>query len=89
MAVSVPNFITQALNGDDLTVYGDGSQTRSFCYVGDLVNVLYDLSQKDGINGEVYNTGNPDEYKINDFAKIIQEKLNIKSKNNLSRSSSR
>lgn len=76
----VPNFISQALSGKDLTVYGDGTQTRSFCYVDDLVEGIFRISVKEGINGEVLNLGNPEEYKIIDFAKIILEKIGPKSR---------
>lgn len=70
----VPNFILQALKGEPLTVYGDGSQTRSFCFVQDLVAGLLTVMEK-GRVGEVYNLGNPEEYKIIDFARIIKEKV--------------
>ncbi|MEN6290700.1 MAG: UDP-glucuronic acid decarboxylase family protein [Methanobacterium sp.] len=75
----VPNFINQALKGDDITVYGDGSQTRSFCYVNDLVEGIFRTSLKDNINGEVLNLGNPDEYSIIDFAEIIFDLIKSKS----------
>lgn len=67
----VPNFIAQALRGEDLTVYGDGSQTRSFCYVSDLVEGIYRLLQSD----ETYpvNIGNPQEMTILQFAEKIVE----------------
>jgi len=74
----VPNFITQALKGDDLTVYGDGSQTRSFCYVSDLVEGVYKLMFSD-IN-EPVNLGNPDEISIFNFAKKILSLTSSKSK---------
>jgi dTDP-glucose 4,6-dehydratase len=67
----VPNFITQALAGKPLTVYGDGSQTRSFCYVSDLVEGIYRLLVSD-IN-EPVNLGNPNEMAIADFARKIIE----------------
>jgi len=66
---AVPNFITQALKNDDLTVYGDGSQTRSFCYVSDLVEGVYKLMLSD-VN-EPVNLGNPDEISILGFAKKV------------------
>lgn len=69
----VPNFVMQALKNEDLTIFGDGSQTRSFCYVDDLVEGIFRISTKDGIAGEVFNLGNPDEYRIIDFAKKIIE----------------
>ncbi len=70
----VSNFVAQALQGIPLTVYGDGSQTRSFCYVSDLVEGLIRL-----MNGEYIgpvNLGNPDEYTILQLAKTIQEMVN-------------
>lgn len=67
----VSNFIVQALNGEDLTVYGDGNQTRSFCYVDDLVDGLIKMMQGEYI-GPV-NLGNPSERTILDFAKLIIE----------------
>lgn len=70
----VPNFISQALKGEDLTLYGDGTQTRSFCYIDDMVEGIFRVSLKEGIDGEVFNLGNPDEYRIIDFARKIIEK---------------
>ena len=75
----VPNFIYQALTGHDLTVYGTGEQTRSFCYISDLLEGIYKVVLKKGIDGQIFNLGNPDEYKILDFAKIIIEKTKSKS----------
>jgi len=67
----VSNFIVQALAGKDITIYGDGSQTRSFCYVDDLVDGLIGLMQTDSaITGPV-NLGNPDEYSIIELAERI------------------
>jgi dTDP-glucose 4,6-dehydratase len=65
----VPNFIGQALRGEDLTVYGDGSQTRSFCYVSDEVGGIYRLMMSD--YSLPVNIGNPEEHTILEFAKII------------------
>ncbi len=76
----VPNFIFQALKGIDLTVYGDGSQTRSFCYVDDLIDGIFSVAEKDEIKYRVLNLGNPDEFKIVDFARIIIEKTGSESK---------
>jgi nucleoside-diphosphate-sugar epimerase len=76
----VPNFIFQALKGMDLTVYGDGSQTRSFCYVDDLVEGILLVSQAKEIDYRVLNLGNPDEYEIIDFAQIIIKKTGSNSK---------
>ncbi|WP_342596646.1 UDP-glucuronic acid decarboxylase family protein [Cyanobacterium aponinum UTEX 3222] len=70
----VSNFIAQALRGIPLTVYGDGSQTRSFCYVSDLVEGLMRLMNNDYV-GPV-NLGNPGEYTILELAKTIQEMVN-------------
>ncbi len=70
----VSNFIVQALQGKPLTVYGDGSQTRSFCYVSDLVEGLIRLMNQDFI-GPV-NLGNPDEYTILELAQTIQDMVN-------------
>lgn len=67
----VPSFIYQALKGEDLTVFGDGMQTRSFCYVSDLIEGIYRLLCST-IN-EPINIGNPTEMTIMDFAKKIQE----------------
>jgi len=65
----VPNFIGQALRGDDLTVYGDGSQTRSFCYVSDEIEGIYRLMMSDYTLP--VNIGNPEEHTILEFAEII------------------
>jgi UDP-glucuronate decarboxylase len=66
----VSNFIVQALKGEDITVYGDGSQTRSFCYVDDLVDGMVRMMASEKFTGPV-NLGNPDEYTILDLAKKI------------------
>lgn len=73
----VPNFIAQALTGEALTVYGDGSQTRSFCYVSDLVEGIYRLLHSDEI--EPVNIGNPYEMTILEFAQKIVELTNTNS----------
>ncbi len=65
----LPAFIGQALRGEDLTVFGDGSQTRSFCYVDDLIDGIFKLSQS-GYHQPV-NIGNPDEISIKEFAEEI------------------
>lgn len=67
----VPNFVAQALRGEPLTVYGDGSQTRSFCYVSDLVDGIYRLLQSDEV--EPVNIGNPTETSILEFAQKINQ----------------
>ncbi len=66
---ALPAFIGQALRGEDLTVFGDGSQTRSFCYVDDLVEGIYRLLMSDYVLP--VNVGNPDEISLLDFAKEI------------------
>lgn len=68
---ALPTFMRQALNGNPLTVYGDGSQTRSFMYVDDLVEGVWRLSQSDFV--EPVNIGNPEEITILEFAKEIIE----------------
>ncbi len=75
----VSNFIVQALKGQEITVYGDGSQTRSFCYVDDLVDGMVRMMNTENFNGPV-NLGNPDEYTILDFAKKIVAMTGSKSK---------
>lgn len=67
----VPNFISQAINGQPLTVYGDGSQTRSFCYVSDLVDGIYRLMNSE--ETMPVNIGNPTELSVLDFAKKIKQ----------------
>lgn len=68
---AVPNFLQQALNGQPLTIYGDGTQTRSFCYVDDLVEGIYRLLLSD--EHQPVNIGNPVETTIMEFAKTINE----------------
>jgi UDP-glucuronate decarboxylase len=75
----VSNFIVQALKGDDITVYGEGGQTRSFCYVDDLVDGLVRMMECEDFIGPV-NLGNPDEYTILDFAKKIVAMTGSRSK---------
>jgi nucleoside-diphosphate-sugar epimerase len=67
----VPNFITQALDGRPLTLHGDGSQTRSLCYVSDLVDGLMRAQFTPGTAGEIYNLGNPEEHTVRHFAEVI------------------
>ena len=74
----VPNFIGQALRGEDITVYGDGSQTRSFCYVSDEVEGLYRLMMSD--YSLPVNIGNPEEHTILEFARIILGMIGGRSK---------
>ena len=67
----VPNFIVQALRHGPLTIYGDGRQTRSLCYVSDLVDGLVRTMECDAARGEVINLGNPEEHTVLEFASLI------------------
>jgi UDP-glucuronate decarboxylase len=69
----VPRFIMQALRNEPITLFGDGSQTRSFCYVTDQIEGLLRFIAKDGLKGEVINIGNPKELSIMDLAIIIKK----------------
>jgi UDP-glucuronate decarboxylase len=76
----VSNFIVQALKGEDITMYGDGRQTRSFCYVDDNIEGMYRLmNSRDGFTGPV-NIGNPGEFTMLELAQQIIELTNSKSK---------
>jgi nucleoside-diphosphate-sugar epimerase len=66
----IPSFCVSALRGEPLTVYGDGSQTRSFCYVDDLVDGLVRFATRDGLRGRVINLGNDGEYTIRELAEV-------------------
>ncbi len=74
----IPNFITQALQNKDITIYGDGSQTRSFCYVTDLVQAMHTVMMSN--DPTPFNIGNPDEYTIKKCAEEIIKVLASKSK---------
>ena len=69
----IPNFCMSALKGESLTIYGDGSQTRSFCYVDDLIDGIYQLGTRPGLSGRVVNVGNPGEFTIRELAQIVAE----------------
>jgi UDP-glucuronate decarboxylase len=75
----VSNFIVQALKGENLTVYGDGSQTRSFCYVDDLIEGFVRLMNQDKTVGPV-NIGNPGEFTMLELAELVLKKVGGKSK---------
>ena len=75
----LPRFIESALKNEPLTVYGDGSQTRTFCSVGEVVDALSSLSKSDQTIGEVYNVGSANEISIIDLAKLVISKLNSSS----------
>jgi len=72
----VPNLITQALRGEPLTVYGDGRQTRSLCYVDDLVRAIELAMFAPGTTGAVLNLGNPVEHTVLEYAKLVRELVN-------------
>ncbi len=76
----VSNFIVQALAGDDITIYGDGKQTRSFCYVDDLIEGFIQLMNAPDGTAQPVNLGNPEEFTILDFAQKVIEKTGSKSK---------
>ena len=76
----VSNFIMQALRGEDITLYGEGNQTRSFCYVDDLVRGLISLMDSpDDVTGPI-NIGNPGEFTIRELAELVIETVGSKSK---------
>ena len=76
----VSNFIVQALLGQDITIYGDGSQTRSFCYVDDMIDGLVRLmATDDAVTGPI-NIGNPNEFTILELATMINEMIGARSK---------
>jgi nucleoside-diphosphate-sugar epimerase len=75
----IPNFITRALKNEPLTIYGDGSKTRSICYVSDLVEGLLLAMFKPGTAGEVFNLGNTEELTVFDFAQLIIRLCNASS----------
>lgn len=71
----VSNFICQALKGQDITIYGDGSQTRSFCYVDDLIDAMTAMmASPSDFHGPV-NTGNPGEFTVRELAELVLEKI--------------
>jgi len=72
----VPRFVRQALRGDPITVYGDGSQKRSFSWVGDVVNAMIELIQHPRAYGEIFNVGRTDAIAISEVARLVQELTN-------------
>lgn len=76
----VSNFIVQALKGEDITIYGDGSQTRSFCYVTDLVDVIYQAMHTEPEFGDPINIGNPGEFTMLELAEKVLGLIGGKSK---------
>lgn len=76
----IPRFVNQARANDDITVFGDGLQTRSFCFVDDQIDGLLRLLLTDGLDGEVVNIGNDDEKTIKELAKTIKSAVSSNSK---------
>lgn len=76
----ISNFIVQALREEAITIYGDGKQTRSFCYIDDMITgIIKMMESRDGLTGPV-NLGNPEEFTIYDLAKLIIDLIGSKSK---------
>ena len=75
----VPRFVEQALTGKPLTVYGDGTQTRCFAYVGDVVDALIKLTEEPQAEGEVFNVGNDREISIRQLAEMVIERTGSRS----------
>lgn len=75
---AIPNFINQLINNEDITIYGDGKQTRSFCYVTDTIEGIYKLLNSD--YKFPVNIGNPEEYSINKLVQILRKIINNSSK---------
>lgn len=69
----IPSYCESALRGEPLKVFGDGSQTRSFCYVDDLVDGILRFVEKDGLAGETVNLGNPGEFTMLELAQVLEE----------------
>ncbi len=80
----IPNFVSQARAGEPFTLYGDGSQTRAYCYVSDLVDGLIRLAIVDEANGETVNLGNPEEISILETAKQVHARFATNGKDFLS-----
>ncbi len=76
----ISNFINQALSNSAITIYGEGKQTRSFCFVSDMVEGIKKAMFTEGTKGEIFNLGNPEEYSMFDLAKKIKETTNSTSK---------
>lgn len=76
----IPNFIKQALADEPLAIYGDGTQTRSYCYVDDLVDVILKYASAEGLIRETINIGNPEEHTVKETAEIVAKVVGIKPK---------
>ena len=75
----IPNFIVQAISKRPLTVYGDGKQTRSFCFISDMVEGLMKFMFADGLSGEVINLGSMDEREVIEVAKVLKKMISSES----------
>jgi len=75
----VSNFIVQALRGEEITIYGSGNQTRSFCYVSDLIEGLVRLMNVEGVHDPI-NLGNPHEFTIKELADEVARACNVSTK---------
>ncbi len=73
----IPSFCLSALRGEPLTIYGDGRQTRSFCYVSDLIDGIVRLAKGAGLSGRIVNVGNPVEFTIEELAQIVAERAGV------------
>lgn len=78
----IPNLILQALKNEPLTIYGDGSQTRSYCHVDDLIEFILRMASIEGLNGETINIGNPGEFTILQTAELIHKLVSPEAKIN-------
>ncbi len=76
----ISNFICQSLGKKPITIYGDGLQTRSFCFVSDMIRGLISLGTENKLKGEIVNLGNPDERTIREIAELIKQKIKTSSK---------
>ncbi len=72
----ISNFINQCLRSEPITIYGDGSQTRSFCYVSDMIEGIYKAMFNENTKGEIFNLGNPEEYSMLELSTKIKEMTN-------------
>ena len=76
----IPRFVQQALSDKDITIHGDGRQTRSFLYVSDWVEATWRMITRDGLDGEIFNVGSPSEITILELANLIVKKVHSSSK---------
>ena len=76
----ISNFVCQALSGKDITIYGDGSQTRSFCYVSDMVDGLMRLMESDVVDLQPINLGNPEEYSMMEVLELVKAQTGTRSR---------